>query len=124
MRNADLDDMRDQNYKEMVADEWKEIRAMDEKKPQVSETELLDKLYTEHTFGKGSYGGMQQILNSQTTAEQIYTGIVPILKEFNREVLDRACDAFCLPRTEAITQLAFLKTEALGALSSQPDMSK
>ena len=61
---------------------------------------------------------------SKTTAEQIYTGIVPILKEFNREVLDRACDAFCLPRTEAITQLAFLKTEALGALSSQPDMSK
>ena len=36
MRNADLDDMRDQNYKEAVAAEWKEIRSMDEKKPQTT----------------------------------------------------------------------------------------
>ena len=36
MRNADLDDMKDQNYKEAVASEWKEIRAMDEKKSQTT----------------------------------------------------------------------------------------
>ena len=36
MRNAYLDDLRDQNYKEAVAAEWKEIRSMDAKKTQTT----------------------------------------------------------------------------------------
>ena len=41
MRNADLDDMKDQNYKEAVAAEWKEIRDMEEKKSVTTPQEQL-----------------------------------------------------------------------------------
>ena len=36
-RNADLDDLKDQNYKKAVAADWKEIRDMEETKTQTTD---------------------------------------------------------------------------------------
>ena len=45
MRNAYLDDLRDQNYKEAVATEWKEIRAMDAKTTQTTPVDEHNFIY-------------------------------------------------------------------------------